>query len=223
MDGNGRWAEARGRSREYGHRQGVKNVREITEHAFRRGVEVVSLFAFSTENWARPKKEVDALFSLMRRYFTSSIRRLLTDGVRLEIMGDLTALPEDIRGDFEESVRLSAGNTAHVLNVGINYGGRQELCRAFARLSAAGEPFSPENVCRHLYTSALPDLDLVVRTSGEERLSNFMLWQSAYAELYFTPTLWPDFHAADLDRALEDYAGRTRRFGGVVREGNAKC
>lgn len=215
MDGNGRWAVARGKSREYGHRQGVKNVREIVSHAFSRGVEVVSLFAFSTENWSRPQREVDELFSLIRRYFTSSLKKLLSDGVRLEIMGDMTAFPSDVREDLERIVRETAKNDRRVLNVGINYGGRQELARALRLIAEEGGEPTEENIGRHLYTSDLPDLDFVVRTSGEERLSNFMLWQAAYAELYFTPTLWPDFHAEDLERALESYAARRRRFGGV--------
>lgn len=218
MDGNGRWALARGKRREAGHREGVKRVREIVSHAFSRGVEVVSLYAFSTENWSRPKKEVDELFRLIRRYFTVNLKKMLTDGIRLVIMGDLSVFPDDIRQDFEESVRKTAKNTAHVLVVAINYGGRQELCRAMQKMSDAGLPITPENVQKHLDTANLPDPDLIIRTSGEQRLSNFMLWQAAYAEFYFTPVLWPDFSKADFDDALGDYATRHRRFGGIEKE-----
>ena len=218
MDGNGRWALARGKRREAGHREGVKRVREIVSHAFSRGVEVVSLYAFSTENWSRPKKEVDELFRLIRRYFAVNLKKMLSDGIRLQIMGDLSVFPEDIRRDFEDSMQKTAHFTAHVLNVAINYGGRQELCHAMQAVCNKGLDITPETVQNHLYTANLPDLDLVIRTSGEQRLSNFMLWQSAYAEFYFTPVLWPDFHKEDLDKALDDYATRHRRFGGVEQE-----
>ena len=218
MDGNGRWALQRGKRRAAGHREGVKRVREIVSHAFSRGVEVVSLYAFSTENWSRPKEEVDELFRLIRRYFTANLKKMLSDGIRLQIMGDLSVFPEDIRKDFENSVQKTAANTAHVLNIAINYGGRQELCRAAKLLSESGEDVTPEVLQKYLYTANLPDLDLVIRTSGEQRLSNFMLWQAAYAEFYFTPVLWPDFSAEDLDEALCSFAARDRRFGGLGKE-----
>ncbi len=218
MDGNGRWAKERRRPRTYGHSKAVGNVTEIVEYCFKRGIEVVSLFAFSTENWKRPKEEVETLFGLIKKYFTKHIKKILKEGVRLEVMGDLSKLPPDIQEDIKKSVDSTKGNDKRVLNIGINYGGRSEIVNAVNRLIASGaENVTEETFERELYTHRLPDPDIVVRTSGEMRISNFMLYQMAYSELYFTDKFWPDFHKEDVEDVLKEYANRQRRFGAVTR------
>ena len=216
MDGNGRWAKKRLMPRSYGHKTAVENVTEVVEYCFSKGIKYISLFAFSTENWNRPQEEVETLFDLLRKYFTVKIKQLLTEGVRLTIMGDLSRLPDDVRQDLEEAVIQTQQNDRFVLNIGINYGGRDEILRACNKLIAQGKSNVTESDFRSaLYTADLPDPDLVVRTSGEERISNFMIYQMAYSELCFPKTLWPDFHKKDVDRCLKIYAKRNRRFGGV--------
>lgn len=218
MDGNGRWAKERRRPRTYGHSKAVGNVTEIVEYCFKRGIEVVSLFAFSTENWKRPKEEVETLFGLIKKYFTKHIKKILKEGVRLEVMGDLSKLPPDIQEDIKKSVDSTKDNDKRVLNIGINYGGRSEIVSAVNKLIASGaENVTEEAFERELYTHRLPDPDIVVRTSGEMRISNFMLYQMAYSELYFTDKFWPDFHKEDVEDVLEEYANRQRRFGAVTR------
>jgi len=216
MDGNGRWAKKRLMPRTYGHNQGVKNVIEIVEYAFSLGIKTVSLYAFSTENWSRPKEEVDTLFELIRKYFNEYINKLLKDGVRLQIMGDISALPDDILKDFNYSLEKTKDNDKHVLNIGINYGGRTEIIKAVNQIIKEGvKDIDEVTFKKYLYTSNISDPDLIIRTSGESRLSNFLLYQAAYSELYFTKTLWPDFHKKELDIALKDYKSRNRRYGGV--------
>ena len=215
MDGNGRWAKKRLMPRSYGHKKAVDNVTEVVEYCFSKGIKYISLFAFSTENWSRPKEEIETLFDLLRNYFTVKIKQLLKEGVRLRVMGDLSRLPEDVRADLEAAIQQTEGNDRFVLNVGINYGGRDEILRACNRLAAQGKSVTEENFRAALDTAGMPDPDLVVRTSGEKRISNFMIYQMAYAELCFPKTLWPDFHKKDVDRCLKIYAKRNRRFGGV--------
>ncbi len=216
MDGNGRWAKKRLMPRSYGHKKAVDNVTEVVEYCFSRGIKYISLFAFSTENWNRPQEEVETLLGLLRKYFTVKIKDLLKGGVKLRLMGDLSVLPEDIRSDLLGAVESTAKNDRYVLNVGINYGGRDEIVRAANRLIAAGKTqITKEDLASALDTAGIPDPDFVVRTSGEERISNFMLYQMAYAELYFPKTLWPDFHKKDVDDCLKVYQKRHRRFGGV--------
>jgi len=216
MDGNGRWAKKRLMPRSYGHKEGVKNVLEIVEYAFDLGIKTVSLYAFSTENWSRPKEEIDLLFDLIRKYFKDNINKLLKEGVRLQIMGDISNLPADIFDDFSKSLERTKNNDKHILNIGINYGGRVEIVRAVNNIIGDGVKNITEEIFRkYLYTADISDPDLIIRTSGESRLSNFLLFQAAYSELYFTKTLWPDFHKKELDKALEDYKSRNRRYGGV--------
>ena len=216
MDGNGRWAKKRLMPRSYGHKMAVENVTEVVEYCFSKGIKYISLFAFSTENWNRSKEEIDALFDLLRKYFTVKIKQLLKEGVRLTVMGDLSRLPEDVRKDLEAAIAQTQQNDKFILNVGINYGGRDEILRACNKLVAQGKNAVTEADFRSaLYTADIPDPDLVVRTSGEVRISNFMIYQMAYSELYFPKTLWPDFHKKDVDRCLKVYAKRNRRFGGV--------
>lgn len=222
MDGNGRWAEARGKTRVHGHRAGAETVRRIVEHARRLGIRYLTLYAFSTENWARPRAEVAALMRLLGRFIENELPTLQKNDIRLGVIGDPDALSAGLRRSLAAAVALTAGNTAMTLTLAINYGGRDEIIRAMRRAAkSAGETGTPlldigeQAFGRFLDAGDMPDPDLVVRTAGEQRLSNFLIWQAAYAELYFTPVAWPDFSAADFDAALAEYAKRTRKFGGL--------
>lgn len=213
MDGNGRWAKKRLLPRNMGHRAGVKSLEKVLESAFGMGVSIVTVFAFSTENWNRSKEEVDGLFDILRNYFHSHPGEYAERGIRVKFLGDLSRLPADLI----EACGVIADKTADCdkfqLNIALNYGGRDELLRA-ARLAAEnGEELTEESFKKFLYTGDIPDPDLVVRTSGEMRVSNFLLYQTAYSELYFTDTLWPDFGERELKAAIEDYRKRSRRFG----------
>ena len=215
MDGNGRWAKKRGMPREYGHRFGVKAFRAVLEHCGVLGLEAVTFYAFSTENWKRPKREVEAILGLMDNYLSECEKKLDEHRFRIVFLGDKSAFDEKRRTRMEALER----NTAHharILNIALNYGGRDEIVNACNRLLAAGKAHvSAEDVADALYTSASPELDLIVRTGGDLRISNFLLWQAAYAELYFTDVLWPDFGPAEVDAALAEFSTRKRRFGGV--------
>lgn len=215
MDGNGRWATARKKPRSFGHRAGSDNVDRIVTHAFESGVKVVSLYAFSSENWSRPQKEVDELMRLLEKYFKKFIYKLLDKNVKLCIMGDISVLSDKLRAVIEEGLTRSAENDGYVLNIGLNYGGRQEIVRAVNEIVCSKEDVSIENISKHLYTGSLGDPDLIIRTGGEIRLSNFMLFQCAYSELYFTDVLWPDFDEKELDKAISEFGERHRRFGGI--------
>lgn len=219
LDGNGRWATKRGLKRSAGHEAGTKRVLEIARAAADEGVEVLSLYAFSTENWKRSSEEVATLMRLLVRFIESSLDELIARKARLRVMGDLSRLPFVTRKAVEMAMAKTANNEQLILNVGLNYGGRDELLRAISRAFNAQETtetLDEEALSQYLDTVGLPDLDLLIRTGGEQRLSNFMLWQAAYAELYFTPILWPDFTPEDLKTALRWYETRERRFGGVV-------
>ena len=215
MDGNGRWAESRGKSRSYGHKKGSDNVDRIVTHAFDAGVKTLSLFAFSSENWARPKEEVDELMRLLERYFKKFIGKVLKNDVRLCVMGDISVLSDSLKEVIERGMSDSAGMTSHVLNIGVNYGGRQEIVRAVNKLVSEGREITEKGISENLYTAEFGEPDLIIRTGGEYRLSNFMLYQAAYSELYFTDVLWPDFNEEQFDMALLSYAGRKRRFGKI--------
>lgn len=215
MDGNGRWATARKKPRSFGHRAGSDNVDRIVTHAFESGVKVVSLYAFSSENWSRPQKEVDELMRLLEKYFKKFIYKLLDKNVKLCIMGDISVLSDKLKVVIEEGLTRSAENDGYVLNIGLNYGGRQEIVRAVNEIVCSKEDVSIENISKHLYTGSLGDPDLIIRTGGEIRLSNFMLFQCAYSELYFTDVLWPDFDEKELDKAISEFGERHRRFGGI--------
>lgn len=222
MDGNGRWAARRGLPRTAGHREGVARAREIVRRCAERGIEVLTLFAFSTENWRRPKDEVEFLMRLFEDSLRKEIESLRRNNVVFRVIGRREELPESMQRLIARSERETADNTGLILNVALNYGGRAELVDAARKLASrvqAGE-LGPDEIdeqvfTRYLYTAGLPDPDLVIRPSGEQRLSNFLLWQAAYAELYLTPALWPDFSSEELDRALAAYAARERRFGAV--------
>ncbi len=216
MDGNGRWATKRGKPRSYGHKKGADVIDEVATACFNNGVEVVSLYAFSTENWVRPKEEIDAIFGLLGVLIEKKLAKLIKREVKLIISGDISPLPENLRKKCLNAVKKSENFKGRVLNVALNYGSRAEIVRAVNKAIKNGKTeIKEQDVSDGLYTNGLPDVDLVIRTSGESRLSNFFLWQCAYAELYFTDVLWPDFHADELEKALEWYSGRKRRFGGV--------
>ena len=220
MDGNGRWAEARGMSRQQGHRAGTENIRRIIEAFGERGVGVLTLYAFSTENWARPRREVNALMRLIPRVIKRELKKLHENGVRLVHVGDLAPLDPALRKQVEDAIELTKDNDRMVVALAFNYGGRAEIVdavRQIAREGIAPRRIDEQTLAEHMWTAraGLPEVDLLIRTAGDMRISNFLLWQSAYAELYFTPTLWPDFDEAEIDRALAAYANRERRFGGV--------
>lgn len=216
MDGNGRWAKLRGKSRSYGHKKGADVIEEVVSACFFEGVEAVSLYAFSTENWSRPKEEIDTIFDLLEKFLRRYENKLVNERIRLIISGDLSEISEKLRNRSISVMKNTERFVGKTLNIAINYGGRAEIVRAAKLLAEAGEPITEENLAGRLYTAGLPDIDLVVRTSGESRLSNFFLWQCAYAELYFTDVLWPDFGTEELKKALEWFAGRKRRFGNIT-------
>ncbi|MBE6469514.1 MAG: di-trans,poly-cis-decaprenylcistransferase [Coriobacteriaceae bacterium] len=222
MDGNGRWATARGLSRGEGHKAGIVSLQEVITAAVRLGVEVLSAYAFSTENWSRPKAEVNLLMRLFAKTFLEELPLLRRENVRVVFLGDLSALPSAIRETFEYGLAECEGHTGMVLALAVNYGARAEIARAARALAlevAAGErdagSVTEDALAAHLYTAGLPDPELVIRTSGELRLSNYLLWQVAYAEFYITDTYWPDFDRWDLLRAIASFQGRDRRFGGL--------
>ena len=216
MDGNRRWARQRGLAELDGHAAGVEAIRTLLRHAVRRGVPVVTVYAFSRENWARSDDEVRGLFALLEHAIRSETAELKTQGVRIRLLGRLDELPDDTRRSIGEALAETAGGDRLLLNVAFNYAGRTELVDAVRRIVASGRPaesIDESAIAEALYTAGLPDPDLVIRTGGEQRLSNFLIWQAAYAELYTTEVLWPDFGADAFDAALLEFASRTRRFG----------
>ncbi|MCP4380446.1 MAG: isoprenyl transferase [Hyphomicrobiales bacterium] len=221
MDGNGRWAKARGLPRSEGHRRGVEAVRRTVDAATEFGVRYLTLFSFSSENWSRPPDEVEFLFGLLRIFIRRDLARLHRQGVRVIVIGERDGLPTDIADLVCEAEVRTAGNTGLRLIVAFNYGGRDEITRAARAIAQkvadgdmAAEDINQNTIARHLDTSSIPDPDLIVRTSGEMRLSNFLLWQSAYAEFVFLPLHWPDFDRQALRSAIDQYATRSRRYGG---------
>ncbi len=229
MDGNGRWAAQRGQPRIAGHRAGVEAVRATVDTGARLGLGALTLYAFSTENWKRPRYEVDALMRMLRKYLRLELDEINRQNIRFQTIGRIEALAPTVRNEIARASERTAANTGMVLSVALNYGGRAEIvdaCRvATQRLLSQGrsaDDLSEEDIERELYTRNLPELDLLVRTSGELRISNFLLWQSAYAEIYVTETLWPDFRRLHLLEAVVDYQQRSRRFGGLKLVANAK-
>lgn len=222
MDGNGRWATARGLDRSQGHVAGVDSLREAVTTSVRLGLDVLSVYAFSTENWKRPQKEVNLLMHLFATTLVHELPLFHQENVRLRFFGDIDALPEETRLVFQKGLDETADHDGMTFALAVNYGSRSEIARAareLAREVAAGEreldSIDADAVSNHLYTQGLPDPDLLIRTSGELRLSNYLLWQLAYSEFYVTPTLWPDFSRWDMLRAVKSYQSRDRRFGGV--------
>ena len=220
MDGNGRWAKLQGKSRVTGHQQGAKSVKEIVEEAVAQGIEYLTLYAFSTENWSRPKDEVNLLMKLLVSSLRKEFHRMVDNNIRLVSIGNIDALPTPVKDELHSVIEKTKNNTGMVLTLALNYGGKEDLTQAMRTIAdkVKNSIISPEKVDEstineHLYTRNLPPVDLLIRTSGEERISNFLLWHIAYTELYFTKTLWPDFKKEDLKEALLNYAKRERRFG----------
>ena len=231
MDGNGRWAQRRHLPRVAGHRAGVESARTIIDTCARLHIPALTLYAFSMENWRRPKAEIDFLMRLLRQYLRKELPVIHRNNIRLQIIGRTEQLPEEVQADVAKGVALTAQNSGMVLTVALNYGGRAELVDAFNAIlerfrqkaangngALANFRVDEETISDNLYTSGLPDPDLLIRTSGELRISNFLLWQIAYAEIYVTETLWPDFRRAELYTALADYQKRERRYGGLAAE-----
>jgi undecaprenyl diphosphate synthase len=223
MDGNGRWAAARGLPRVEGHRRGVVALRKTVRAAHELGVAVLTIFSFSSENWSRPKSEIRDLLSLLRRFIRNDLADLHKSNVRVRVIGEREDLAPDIRNLLQEAEDLTRGNDGLTLVVAFNYGARQEIARAVRRLAdevAHGRlvpsAITPELIARHLDAPDLPDPDLIIRTSGEQRLSNFLMWQAAYSELIFVPLNWPDFDRAALEAAITEFRRRERRFGGLI-------
>ncbi|MGM0654947.1 MAG: isoprenyl transferase [Thermodesulfobacteriota bacterium] len=222
MDGNGRWAKKRLMNRVKGHEQGAQTVREVVTTCRELGIDVTTLYAFSTENWARPKEEVKALMYLLKRFLKNEIEELREKDIRLNIIGQIERLPGDVRKEAEQAMAATEKNSAMVLNLALSYGAREEITRAVQQIAAEvrsgtlGEKdITDKTISDHLYTAGMPDPDLIIRTSAEFRLSNFLMWQAAYSELAFTPTLWPDFTRQEFYQILIDYQQRDRRFGKV--------
>ncbi len=213
MDGNGRWAKKRHLPHAIGHQRGVEALRRVTKAAQKMGLEALTLYAFSTENWSRPDEEVSALMGLMKRFILSDLDEFAANNVRLRIIGNYKALPGDVLELVEHALARTAGNDGTTLAVALNYGSRDEIVRAAAKAAAKGA-VTAEAIEAELDTAGLPPLDLLIRTSGEVRLSNFLLWQAAYAEMWFTDVLWPDFTPQHLEEALAGFAQRERRYGG---------
>ena len=220
MDGNGRWANLQGKSRVKGHQQGARTVRDIVEEAKSQGIKYLTLYAFSKDNWSRPKEEVNILMKLLVTSLKKEYNRLINNNIRLQSIGEVNDLPTPVKDELNYVIIKTKNNTGMVLTLAINYGGKEELTEAMKTIAfkVKNSIISPEKVDQstinqHLYTRNLPAVDLLIRTSGEKRISNFLLWHIAYAELYFTDTLWPDFKKEDLHKAIVDYAKRERRFG----------
>jgi undecaprenyl diphosphate synthase len=222
MDGNGRWARSRGQLRVAGHKAGMRPVRTVIETCVQMGIQALTLYAFSIENWKRPRTEIEMLWRLLRTYLRLELPEMMRQQIRMNAIGRLDSLPPQVSAELQEVLAETGGNRGLQLNLAINYGGRAELVdavKALAEKAQRGElraeQIDEAAISAHLYTAGIPDPDLLIRTSGEMRVSNFLLWQIAYAELYVTETLWPDFTRADLLRAILDYQKRNRRFGGL--------
>jgi len=220
MDGNGRWAQMRHMPRTFGHAKGAAGVRDLVEFCARKGVKYLTVFAFSTENWSRPEEEVSTLMGLFLYYLEKEIKNLSQAGVRLQVIGDVAGFSQELQERISEALNATAGNEGVVLTVAANYGGRWDIVHAVKRWQAAqpqadAQGITQEEIAKFLSTAHMPDPDLLIRTGGEQRISNFLLWQVAYAELYFTNVLWPEFDAIQMALALEWYQTRKRRFGQV--------
>jgi undecaprenyl diphosphate synthase len=222
MDGNGRWAKMRGKPRIFGHKAGAESVKAILDTCARLEIEAVTLYAFSTENWKRPKAEVSGLMSMLKRYIRSEMAEVKSNNIRFQAIGNIAGLSEGVQKELAWATQQTAGNTGTILSVALNYGGRAEILEACRRAAQAlldqgrsMDRLTEADIERNLYTHGLPEVDLMIRTSGELRISNFLLWQLAYSEIYVTPTLFPDFRRQHIFEAIIEYQKRDRRFGGV--------
>jgi undecaprenyl diphosphate synthase len=218
MDGNGRWARERGLPRSSGHQAGTEAARTAVTECRKRGIEHLTLYAFSSENWSRPRDEINFLFDLLVRFLKQELNTLLENSIRLNVLGRWEDMPSPVRRILKHTCSRTSGCDAMVLNLALNYSGREEIvraCREIVRQGYRAEEVNEELFHRHLYTGGQPDPDLIIRTSGEQRLSNYLIYQSAYSEFYFTQVLWPDFDGAELERAIAEYQKRQRRYGGI--------
>ncbi|CAN5635691.1 isoprenyl transferase [soil metagenome] len=222
MDGNGRWAKQRGKPRIFGHRAGAESVRAVVDTSARLELKAVTLYAFSTENWKRPKTEVSGLMQMLKHYLRSELKEIHKQNIKFQAIGNITGLDESVQKEIADAMQITADNTGTILNVALNYGGRAEIVeackKAVRNLQKTGKSvadLTESDIEENLYTSGLPEVDLMIRTSGEYRISNFLLWQLAYSEIYVTPTLFPDFRRQDFFEAIVDFQKRERRFGGV--------
>lgn len=215
MDGNGRWAKNRGLPRSSGHAAGAETFRAIATYCKNIGLEYLTVYAFSTENWKRPRDEIDTIMGLLEKYLHEAIEKMERDRVKMTFFGDVSALSPGLRTLIRRTEEISARYDGCQVNICLNYGGRDEIVRAVSRLLKNGGAPTAEGIEKYLYSAGIPDPDLIIRPSGEYRLSNFLLWQCAYSELYFTDTLWPDFDKNEMNRAIADYQKRSRRFGAV--------
>lgn len=221
LDGNGRWAKKRGLPRTAGHKVGAENFRKIATYCKNIGVEYLTVYAFSTENWSRPEDEVSTLMKLFDRYLKEAIDTMARDNIRMRVLGDVSALSPELQRQIEETNRISQRYEGFQANICINYGGRAEIMRAAklyledVRVNGAGEELDENRFSSYMYSSGIPDPELLIRPGGEQRISNFLLWQCAYSEFYFTDVLWPDFDAQELEKAIAEFNRRDRRFGGV--------
>lgn len=214
MDGNGRWAKQRGRPRIFGHRAGAESVRAIIDTCARLNIDAITLYAFSTENWKRPKTEVSGLMSMLKRVLKRELAEVHGNNIRFQAVGDIAGLAPDVQSELAAATEKTKGNSGMVMSVALNYGGRAEIVHAARRAAELGE-INEQTIGENLYTHGLPDVDLMIRTSGEFRISNFLLWQLAYSEIYVTPTYFPDFRRPQIFEAIIDYQKRDRRFGGI--------
>lgn len=215
MDGNGRWATKRNKPRVFGHNEGMKRVVDVVENSLNIGIKYLSLYAFSTENWKRPQKEIDFLMQILIKYIDDQLNKLVTQGVKINILGDISVLPEKVIQKIEYALDSTKDNDKLILNIAINYGSRQEILRAVNTAIKKGEILTDDEFSNLLYTRNQPDIDLLIRPGGEKRLSNFLLYQMSYAELYFSDIYWPDFKLESLIDAIYWYQNRNRRFGGL--------
>ena len=215
MDGNGRWATKRNKPRVFGHNEGMKRVVDVVENSLNIGIKYLSLYAFSTENWKRPQKEIDFLMQILIKYIDEQLNKLVTQGVKINILGDISVLPEKVIQKIEYALDSTKDNDKLILNIAINYGSRQEILKAVNTAIVDGEILTDDEFSKLLYTRNQPDVDLLIRPGGEKRLSNFLLYQMSYAELYFSDIYWPDFKLESLLDAIYWYQTRNRRFGGL--------
>mgnify|MGYP001405229823 CR=1 len=211
MDGNGRWGKRKKKTRNFGHFKGVETVKKVVKNCIKLKVPVLTFYVFSSENWKRPKKEVSFLFKLIQNYFAKEIKNIQNQGIKIKILGELNKLPVNIKSTIKKTVFLTKNNKRIVVNLAINYGSKNEIIRAIRKT----KKFNIKNFEKNLFTKNMPDPDILIRTGGHQRLSNFMLWQLAYAELYFLKKLWPDFNNSDLRKVIENYKRSKRNFGGI--------
>ena len=215
MDGNGRWGKKRNKGRNYGHLQGVQTVKKIVESSIKFKIPIVSFYVFSTENWRRPKTEVTFLFSLIKSYFEKEINNIKKNKIKIKILGNIKKLPTNIKKVLSETIDKTKKNKKLTVNLALNYGSKDELINSFLKILKKKQRINKKNITKNLYTQLLPDPDILIRTGGQKRLSNFMLWQLAYTELYFLDKLWPDFKEKDLKKIINNYVKIKRNFGGI--------